>query len=162
MNIELIPGLSNVIRFPIEDRVEPSMDLLNQIGPRPDEVAAVAESFHLDEGDPDLQDATDRETALHIAEQILPLGLDADALKQRLSFQLSLVAMLRETTRPPVCVDRLSGSRPRLPISSTLFRKPLMISFLISPRGGFGSCRCVPLGAVVENRPVRPVRSVGM
>ena len=85
MKIELIPGLSNVVRFPVEDRVVPSMDLLNQIGPDPDEVAAVAESFQLDEGDPDLQDATDRETARHIAEQILPLGLDANALKRRLA-----------------------------------------------------------------------------
>jgi hypothetical protein len=85
VQIELIPGLSNVVRFPVEDRVAPSMDLLNQIGPDADEVAAVAESFQLDEDDPGLQDATDRETARYIAEHILPLGLDADALKLRLA-----------------------------------------------------------------------------
>lgn len=93
VNIELIPGLSNVIRFPVEDRVEPSMDLLNEIGPDPREVLAVAESFHLEAIDPDLQDATDAETARHIAEQILPLKLDATALKLRLAALLDPVVI---------------------------------------------------------------------
>jgi len=93
VNIELIPGLSNVIRFPVEDRVEPSMDLLNDIGPDPREVLAVAESFHLEAIDPDLQDATDAETARHIAEQILPLKLDQNALKLRLTALLDPVVV---------------------------------------------------------------------
>ena len=40
MNIELLPGLTNVIRFPIELRAAPSMDVLYEIEPDSREAGA--------------------------------------------------------------------------------------------------------------------------
>lgn len=78
MNIELLPGLTNVIRFPLEQRVRPSILLVHEIAPDVREVLLIAEAFQLDGHDPDLMDATDRETGAHIAEHVLPAA-PADA-----------------------------------------------------------------------------------
>ena len=72
MNIELLPNLTNVIRFPVEEVAEPSYELLTEIEPDVREVMLVAEAFQLEGDDPGRQDATDRETATYIAEQIVP------------------------------------------------------------------------------------------
>lgn len=72
MNIELLPGLTNVIRFPLEERVRPSILLVHDIAPDIREVLMIAEAFQLDGYDPGLTDAADQETATHIAEQLLP------------------------------------------------------------------------------------------
>lgn len=74
MNIELLPGLTNVIRFPVEQRARPSYELLMEIEPDIREVMNVAEAFALGSYDPNLRDATDRETALYLAEQVLPVA----------------------------------------------------------------------------------------
>ncbi len=67
MNIELLPGLTNVIRFPIELRAAPSMDVLYEIEPDSREVSLIAESYMLELPEPELFDLVDQETALHIA-----------------------------------------------------------------------------------------------
>ncbi len=72
MQIELVPGLTNVIRFPIEDRVRPSIELIYDIQPDAREVLAVAEAFHLESCDLNLQHVVDQETATFIAEQLPP------------------------------------------------------------------------------------------
>ena len=72
MQIELTPGLTNVIRFPVEERVDPSIPLLFEIEPDVREVLAIEESFQLEGIDEGLFEASDRETATYIAEQILP------------------------------------------------------------------------------------------
>ena len=72
MNIEMLPGLGNVIRFPLEQRVSPSISLLNEIQPDVREVLLIEEAFQLDGMDDGLFVATDRETARYIAEQVLP------------------------------------------------------------------------------------------
>ena len=72
MNIELLPGLTNVIRFPLEQRVRPSILLVHEIAPDIREVLLIAEAFQLDGFEPGLEEAADRETAAHIAEQLLP------------------------------------------------------------------------------------------
>lgn len=74
MNIEMLPGLDNVVRFPIEQRLAPSMDIIGEIAPDCREVARVGESFMLEAPDPDLFDQVDLETALYIAEHIRPLS----------------------------------------------------------------------------------------
>jgi len=74
VNIEMLPGLDNVVRFPIELRVAPSMDVIYEIEPDCHEVFRVAESFKLGLPDPDLFNQVDSETALYIAEHILPLA----------------------------------------------------------------------------------------
>ena len=74
MNIELLPGLTNVIRFPIELRAAPSMEVLCEIEPDSREVSLIAESYMLELPEPDLFDLVDQETALHIALHVLPLA----------------------------------------------------------------------------------------
>jgi len=73
VNVEMLPGLDNVVRFPIELRVAPSMEVIFEIEPDCREVFQVAESFKLELPDPDLANQVDTETAIYIAEQILPL-----------------------------------------------------------------------------------------
>jgi len=73
VNVEMLPGLDNVVRFPIELRVAPSMEVLYEIEPDCREVFQIAESFKLELPDPDLANQVDAETAIYIAEQILPL-----------------------------------------------------------------------------------------
>jgi hypothetical protein len=73
VQIELLPGLTNVVRFPLEERVRPSLDLLLEIEPDVNEVSLVAEGFQLDGPDYGLMDAADEATAEYIAEHILPL-----------------------------------------------------------------------------------------
>lgn len=74
MNIEMLPGLDNVVRFPIEQRLTPSIDVIVEIAPDCREVFRVAESFMLEAPDPVLFDQVDLETALYIAEHIRPLS----------------------------------------------------------------------------------------
>ena len=74
MNIELMPGLTNVVRFPVERRVAPSMDVVHAIEPDVREVLRIGESFFLELPDPELANQVDAETARHIAEQVLPLA----------------------------------------------------------------------------------------
>ena len=74
MNIEMLPGLSNVIRFPVEQRARPTYALLTEIEPDIREVLTVAEAFGLEGTDPNLKDATDQETARYLAEQVLPVA----------------------------------------------------------------------------------------
>ena len=73
MSIELLPGLGNVVRFPLERRVAPSMELVFALAPDCREVARVAEAFRLELPPHDLQRRADAETAAYIAEAVLPL-----------------------------------------------------------------------------------------
>ena len=74
MNIELLPNLTNVVRFPLEERARPSYEVMTEIAPDIREVAYVAESFGLDGDDIGLKDATDWETAVYIADHITPIA----------------------------------------------------------------------------------------
>jgi len=74
VNIELLPGLTNVVRFPIELRAAPSMEVLYEIEPDSREVSLIAESYMLELPEPELFDLMDQETALYIADHILPLA----------------------------------------------------------------------------------------
>jgi len=74
VNIELMPGLTNVLRFPVEERVAPSMDVVHGIQPDVREVLQVCEGFFLELPDPEHANQVDAETADYIAEQVLPLA----------------------------------------------------------------------------------------
>jgi len=74
VNIELMPGLTNVVRFPVEDRVAPSMSVIQGIEPDVREVLQVCEGFFLELPDPEHANQVDAETARYIAEQVLPLA----------------------------------------------------------------------------------------
>jgi len=69
-----MPVPSVVVRFPVELRAEPSMDLIHEIEPDAREVLLVAECFGLEPPLLDLCDQVDAETARFIAEQVLPLS----------------------------------------------------------------------------------------
>jgi len=74
VNIELMPGLTNVVRFPVEERVAPSMSVIHGIEPDVREVLQVCEGFFLELPDPEHANQVDAETSRYIAEQVLPLA----------------------------------------------------------------------------------------
>jgi hypothetical protein len=64
--IEYLPGTENVIRFPVERRVRPTMELLREIRLDARTVLANAETMGYEAPEPDVRDRTDRSTAEHI------------------------------------------------------------------------------------------------
>ena len=78
MQVELLPGMTNVVRFPVERRARASLGLLREIAPDVREVLSLAEAFDLDMPVPDLRARVDRETAEHIVNTIVAgAGLSA-------------------------------------------------------------------------------------
>jgi hypothetical protein len=71
MRIEM-PGMTNVVRFPLERRVEPSLELLVSIAPDSREVDLVAEAFDLDHRLGDTRHEADRAMAVHILNNVAP------------------------------------------------------------------------------------------
>ncbi len=67
MRIELLPGMTNVLRFPVQRRARPTLGLLREIAPDVREVLNLAESFAMEPPAPDLRARTDAATAEHIA-----------------------------------------------------------------------------------------------
>jgi hypothetical protein len=86
---------SNVIRFPVELRAKPSIDLLIEVAPDAREVELIAESFGLD-ADPDGRSKADRAMAERIAKTDLP----ADPKERR----AALNAMLKPLVARAVAV----------------------------------------------------------
>jgi hypothetical protein len=72
MPIELVPDLGNVVRFPVEQRARPTLDLLRAIAPDVREVLQVAESFAIDLPGPELRHDADERTAGHILNHVRP------------------------------------------------------------------------------------------
>jgi hypothetical protein len=70
MRIELLSGETNVLRFPVEQRARPTLELLRDLAPDVREVLAVAEAYGLDMPVNDLRDRVDLSTAEHIANQV--------------------------------------------------------------------------------------------
>lgn len=72
MRIELVSGTDNVVRFPVERRARPTMNLLREIAPDVREVLQLVESFDLDGLAHDLQHGVDAEMADHILNHVRP------------------------------------------------------------------------------------------
>jgi hypothetical protein len=72
MRLQMITGVSNVIRFPIERRAVPTLELLRQIAPDPREVLQIMEAFGLDRAIHELRGVADRRMAAQIREGALP------------------------------------------------------------------------------------------
>jgi len=72
MRIEFMPGMTNVVRFPLEVRVEPSLELLLDIAPDCREVDLVAEAFDLDRRLHEARGAADLAMAEHILNYVPP------------------------------------------------------------------------------------------
>jgi hypothetical protein len=75
MSIKLLPDLTNVVRFPVEQRVVPSIQLVFEIAPDCRDIERLGEAFHLELPPRDLHHRVDAETAIHIAGHVLPLVL---------------------------------------------------------------------------------------
>jgi hypothetical protein len=73
MRYETLTLGGNVIRFPIEMRAKPSIDLLIEIAPDMREVELIAEAFGFDAPDPEALDNADRAMADRIAAMALPV-----------------------------------------------------------------------------------------
>ena len=72
MRYETIGLVSNVIRFPIELRAKPSLDLLSDVAPDMREVELIAEAFGFDAPDPEGRDKADGAMAETLAKTVLP------------------------------------------------------------------------------------------
>jgi hypothetical protein len=72
MMIELLPGTTNVVRFPTEGRAAPTVNLLREIAPDVREVGIVAETYSLDLPSHDFRHWVDAEVAEHIVNHVDP------------------------------------------------------------------------------------------
>ena len=72
MRYETMTLGSNVIRFPVELRAKPSIDLLIEVAPDSREVELIAEAFGFEAPDPDGRSKADRAMAETIAKTDLP------------------------------------------------------------------------------------------
>lgn len=79
MTYELLNGTLNVIRFPVEDRARPTIELMRDLRPDPRVVLYNAEVFGFDPPPVTLQSDVDRETASHIATET-PAGERTSAM----------------------------------------------------------------------------------
>ena len=86
MRIDRMPGAMNVLRFPVELRERPSVDLLRRLAPDVRKVLAVAEAFGLEAPELGLRGLVDAETTAHIAALVAPA--DASAVRTRLTEEL--------------------------------------------------------------------------
>jgi hypothetical protein len=68
----MIRGVSNVIRFPIERRATPTLELLRQIAPDPREVLQIIEAFDLDQAIHELRHAAGERMAARIRDEAPP------------------------------------------------------------------------------------------
>src|SRR6516165_10371238 len=80
MSVELLFGMTNVVRFPVERRARPRLELLRGIAPDVSEVLNVAEAFGMERPVPDLRERADVATAEHIANQIPAAGAERERL----------------------------------------------------------------------------------
>jgi hypothetical protein len=74
MRVELMPGTTNVVRFPVERRVRPTLELLREIAPDTHVVQSIALAFDLAVPPPDLRARVDAETAEYILNHLTSAG----------------------------------------------------------------------------------------
>src|SRR5271168_3901171 len=81
---------SNVIRFPVELRAKPSIDLLIEVAPDSREVELIAEAFGFEAPDPDGRGKADRAMAQTISRMDLP----ADSKERRAALNAMLMPLV--------------------------------------------------------------------
>ena len=123
----LTPG-GNVIRFPVELRVKPSIDLLFDIAPDSREVDLIAEAFGFDWPDPEGRSKADRA----MAETIAATDLPADPKARRAALNAMLkpfveraVAACAEARQAALCSDEAGETLARGQIEGGYWLKPL-------------------------------------
>ena len=84
MRVELLPGMTNVVRFPVERRARPTLELLRGIVPDVREVLNLAEAFGREMPLLDLRERVDAATAEHIANQVPAGGAERETMLSEL------------------------------------------------------------------------------
>lgn len=108
MAIELLPGTSNVVRFPTEERARPTLDLMRALAPDVRILDTLAEAHGLDLPDLGFRDRVDAEAAEHILNNIEPLpGANRTAQLRALveTVVVAAVDAARASRRAWVAVD---------------------------------------------------------
>jgi hypothetical protein len=72
MMIEVLPGTTNVVRFPTEGRGAPTLDLLREIAPDVREIGIIVETYSLDLPSRDFRHWVDADVAEHIVNHVDP------------------------------------------------------------------------------------------
>jgi hypothetical protein len=80
MRAELLPGMTNVVRFPVERRARPRLELLREMAPDVREMLAMADAIGVEAADPRLRDEADAEMAEWIVNQVPPAGPERAAM----------------------------------------------------------------------------------
>jgi hypothetical protein len=75
MQTDPMPGTSNVLRFPVERRARPTLDLLREIAPDLCEVLVIVEDFRLEPPTPDLREQADASAAEYVVDQFAGLAV---------------------------------------------------------------------------------------
>lgn len=84
MRVEPLAGTTNVVRFPVERRAHPTMEVLHQVLPDIRVILALADSYQMDRPISDLDDQVDAATAEYIANQVPKAGPERAAMLTRL------------------------------------------------------------------------------
>jgi len=84
MRVEVLPGSGNVIRFPVERRARPTLELLRGVKPSACEMLDLAYAFEMDPPVRDLRERADAASAEHIANQVPPHGPEREAMLRAL------------------------------------------------------------------------------
>lgn len=94
MRVDLLPDTSNVVRFPVERRARPTMELFREIAPDVREVLNLTEAFGMEPPAFDLRAQTDAATAEHIVNHIpsggghrsaMPRALEAPVIERAIA-----------------------------------------------------------------------------
>ena len=109
-----MPDSGNIVRFPVELRVPPSLLLLCEIAPYLPEVELMAEACGLEMPEDGLCDRVDAETASYIAEQVLPLHPDERRRALEEMLRRVLAAAVEACRRASTASGRLREARGKL------------------------------------------------
>lgn len=113
MRLEFMPVHLNVVRFPLERRVPPSLRLLRAIAPDLREVALVAEAFGLPDIRADLRHLADARMAERLAEERLPVEPQARRSALKLIMRPLVVRAVRACSRGSKMLDEAIAAQGR-------------------------------------------------
>jgi hypothetical protein len=80
MRVEMLPGVTNVVRFPVERLARPTVVLLREIAPDVRDVLALAEHYGIEPPDPHLRAQSNLATAEWILNQVPPTWPEHSAM----------------------------------------------------------------------------------